>query len=653
MNLRGLVILLIVGFMIAYILHREIEEVLPPFVMTLLLGIYGLGILKKSHHAFFLSMCVFGVIAVTFTVVLIRRYRMKKSLAAQSDTKRFGARAGSRFVETIRSHVGFIVFLLVCVLMIWCYHTHFVMVWDDFHYNATFPKNCYAYGTMPVGLQSATHYKSYLPLLQLFFYWGFQADGFSEPLMFQYKMALVYVLILPLFRRINTLGLLSKIALGICAAILPFLFMYEVQESLSMDTVMALLFAYALVEILFTKERDHYCFYRILTALLCLTLIKTIAVIFTGICLVTWMVVYVVRSRGEDHPATYAEEQDRTSVDKKKPWNEWIVIIAVGVMNIAAYFSWKIFCTRNGNTNYLSNNLLSNLRNGKAIPDYAGDTALRFLKSLFTFPLNLGPMGLSIGGILAAGLIVLSILRVNRQLQKTDVAAAIMLVLGLAGYLSVLIYTYIFVFYPWEAESLSSLDRYLGTYATTLCYVILYRISMQGQNLPEKTEEEKKCGKLYFSKPVTGILPMLTIVLLATLPYGNLKNVLVPGRYLQAREQMYADRQEVHAEMEPFMSGEYRMGTMLSVNCEGNTIYDRGIDYEVLPNISRPLNIVEIAPDQRQEALDQRISELDPDYIYFSAHERAVEDISVYRLPDNYEPLNGVLGMFHKKDRAF
>ncbi len=651
--MRGLIILLIVGFMIAYILHREIEEVLPPFVMTLLLGIYGLGILKKSHHAFLLSMCVFGVIAVTFTVVLIRRYRMKKSLAAQSDTKRFGARAGSRFVETIRSHVGFIVFLLVCVLMIWCYHTHFVMVWDDFHYNATFPKNCYAYGTMPAGLQSATHYKSYLPLLQLFFYWGFQADGFSEPLMFQYKMVLIYVLILPLFRRINERGILSKVAMGISATILPFLFMYEVQESLSMDTVMALLFAYSLVEILFTKERDHFSFYRILVVLLCLTLIKTIAVIFTGICLATWIAVYAVHRRSENHTAVRTGDDSGTETKKKKPWKEWMVIAAVGAANIAAYFSWKIFCSRNGNTNYLSNNLLSNLRNGKAIPDYAGDTALRFLKSLFTFPLNLGPMGLSIGGILAAGLIVLSILRVNRQLQKTDVAAAIMLVLGLAGYLSVLIYTYIFVFEPWEAESLSSLDRYLGTYATTLCYVILYRISMQGQNLPEKTEEEKKCGKLYFSKPVTGILPMLTIVLLATLPYGNLKNVLVPGRYLQAREQMYADRQEVHAEMEPFMSGEYRMGTMLSVNCEGNTIYDRGIDYEVLPNISRPLNIVEIAPDQRQEALDQRISDLDPDYIYFSAHERAVEDISVYRLPDNYEPLNGVLGMFHKKDRAF
>lgn len=649
--MTGLAILLIVGFMIAYILQREIEEVLPPFVMTLLLGIYGLGILKKSHHAYSLSLCVFIVIAVVFVVMLFRRRKPVTTDGQQDNKRRFDIN------EYMRAHAGFFVFLIVSMLIIWCYHTHFVMVWDDFHYNALFPKNCYAYGTMPVGFHSATHYKSYLPLLQLFFYWGFQGSGFSEVLMFQYKMVLIYVLILPLFRRINVLQMPARIAMGISAAILPFLFMYEVQESLSMDTVMGLLFAYAIVEIAFAEEKDLFGFYRILVSLLCLTLIKTIAVIFTAICIATWVVIYVVRlqeMKSEETEFSRPRNKNADEASSKKLCslmaNEWVMIAITCVLNAIAYFSWKIFCARNGNTNYLSNNLMDNLRNGKAIPDYAGETIKNILKSLFTLSTNLGPNGLSVSGVLVIGILTILILRANKQLKKTDVALAIMLILGLIGYLLVLGYTYVFVFEQWEAESLSSLDRYLGTYAIMFCYVILYRLSLFADDTLRTARRMQKdeYSLHYESQGANILLPVLTVVLLVTLPYGLLRDVLIPSRYLEARAQMYADRQEVHVEMEDFMAGDYQQGTFLSVNCEGNTIYDRGIDYEVLPHVSRPFNIADVAKDERQAALDERIADMEPDYIYFSAHERNLEDISVYHLPENYEPLTGVAGMYHK-----
>ncbi len=649
--MTGLAILLIVGFMIAYILQREIEEVLPPFVMTLLLGIYELGILKKSHHAYFLSLCCFAVIAVLFVVMLFRRRKQVTTNGQQDQNRRFD-------INTyMRSHAGFFVFLIVSMLIMWCYHTHFVMVWDDFHYNALFPKNCYAYGTMPVGFHSATHYKSYLPLLQLFFYWGFQGSGFSEVLMFQYKMVLIYVLILPLFRRINILQMPARIAMGVAASILPFLFMYEVQESLSMDTVMGLLFAYAIIEIVLADQRDLFCFYRIVVALLCLTLIKTIAVIFTAICIATWVVVYVVRLRESGPKQTEAlgatvKNADEMPSQKFGKWvkNEWVMIAIICVLNAAAYFSWKIFCARNGNTNYLSNNLMDNLRNGKAIPEYAGETIKNILKSLFTLSTNLGPNGLSVSGVLVVGILTILILRANKQLKKTDVALAIMLVLGLIGYLMVLGYTYVFVFEQWEAESLSSLDRYLGTYAIMFCYVILYRLSLFSDDTLRiaRRMQRDEYSLHYESQGANILLPVLTVVLLVTLPYGLLRDVLIPSRYQEARAQMYADRKEVHAEMEAFMAGDYQPGTFLSVNCEGNTIYDRGIDYEVLPHVSRPFNIADVAKDERQAALNERIADMEPDYIYFSAHERNLEDISVYHLPENYEPLTGVAGMYHK-----
>ena len=83
-----------------------------------------------------------------------------------------------------------LLFLLCCITVSFCYRTHFVMVWDDFHYNATFPKNCFYYGTVPMGTNLATHYKSYLPLLQLFFYWGFQAAVFPFLFLFEVQESL-------------------------------------------------------------------------------------------------------------------------------------------------------------------------------------------------------------------------------------------------------------------------------------------------------------------------------------------------------------------------------------------------------------------------------------------------------------------------------
>ena len=87
---------------------------------------------------------------------------------------------------------------------------------------------------------------------------------------------------------------------------------------------------------------------------------------------------------------------------------------------------------------------------------------------------------------------------------------------------------------------------------------------------------------------------------------------------------------------------------MLTVNCEGNTIYDRGIDYAVVPHVSRPFNCTEFTEEERSDALNERIADMDPDFIYFSAHERAFEDIGTYRLPERYECVAEIPGLYRR-----
>ena len=144
------------------------------------------------------------------------------------------------------------------------------------------------------------------------------------------------------------------------------------------------------------------------------------------------------------------------------------------------------------------------------------------------------------------------------------------------------------------------------------------------------------------------VLPMVTTLLLLSLMGSGLLDVLLPGRYLDKRREMYEDRMEVHEEMAPFLALNLDPSTMLTINCEGNTVYDRGIDYEVLPHISRPFNTTEYEPGERNDAINERIEDMNPDYVYFAAHERAYEDIGKYKLPAGYTQVSGFEGLFHR-----
>ncbi|HAG70396.1 MAG TPA: hypothetical protein DCL38_10570, partial [Lachnospiraceae bacterium] len=444
--------------MLSYILSKDPEEVFPPYIMSFMLGLYALGILKKSHHAFTASLFFFLLIAVAFSVVLIIRVRpfMQSGRHSAAEIRGFFGRACLKAA----GHPGFVFFLTVCVVMCICFSTHFVNVWDDFHYNATFPKDCYYYGTMPVGSELATHYKSYLPLLQLFFYWGFQGSTFSEPMMFQYKIVLIYVLILPLFKRMNDTGGIRRVITGLSALILPFLFLFEILESLSMDTVMGLLFAYAALKITVRRKDDLFGYYEIIVSLLCLTLIKSIAFYFTGVCLALWLCDLLVSEKARDR-------------------RELALFGSCVILNAGAFLSWRIFCERNGNTTYLSNRLFSNIKEGSlAIPEYGGQTLSGILKSIFSMPTNLSRFGLSLAGITVIALLTAVWFYMKKVLTRRIMTGIFVCGLGLLGYILILSYTYIFIFDPWEAESLSSLDRYFGTYSLMTGYVLLFMLTL-------------------------------------------------------------------------------------------------------------------------------------------------------------------------------
>lgn len=604
----GLLILLAVGLMLAYIHEKDIEDILPPLVMTLLLFNYGLAIIGKVHHSFVLSMCFFALIAVAFIIVLVKRRGAFNKVSLSFDR-----------------HIGFCVFVLVCLLMAYCYSTHFVNVWDDFHYNATFPKDCYYYGTMPYGANLATHYKSYLPLLQLFFYWGFQSFGFAESMMFIYKMILIYTLLLPFYSKANkTKGLIRVVNL-IFPTLLPFLFMFEVQESLSMDTVMAALFAYAVIMIFCeTKDKSIFRMYCILVSVVCLILMKSIAAMFAGVTLGIWLFVLLVKNY-----------RIKSSPFKENAF-EWISFIVTSLSTLIAYFSWKIYCDIHGNTTYLSNILADNLAEGAKItlPSYGVQTIKNIIKSIVTLKMNLGNCGMSLLIVVVIAVLLVVVLKFAGQLDAIDFWSFLILAAGLFVYVAFLCYSYCFIFEQWEAEELSSLDRYFGTYAFTISYVVLYRSIC--------AVEDDSVEKGILMKCLPRILMGVLVIFFITLPFKSLQDVLIPYAYLEKRADMYDIRKEVSVEMALLTAEGRSQGYIVIVNNSENDMYSRSMDYEVIPLVSRPFNsaLYDNFSD-RQAAFDEKIDDIKPDFIYFTNRERADWGTdSVYDIPDEYELYN-------------
>ena len=598
MIVLNIVLLIFVSMLVSFIVDKDIEDTIPPVIFAFLLILYGVAILGKSHHSYQGSLILAALVWVLYI------YRSKRLLPPIKDIK-------DKLITP-----AFIVYICLLAAMYFGFSGHFVMVWDDFHYNATFPKDMYYYGTMPTGSHLATFYRSYLPLMQLFFYWGFLGAGaFSEGLMFWYKTVLIYSCLLPVLKFINFGSLSKRICVGLLTAITPFAFMYEMMESLSMDTFMAAVFGYALCQILYVRKRKSFNYACLILSLACLSLIKQISPIFTAVCLGTWLIGDVsLRLYRRKYGAVLTSYEESESAGKFR--TDIIMMGVTGLISAAAYLSWKLFCSLKGNTVYLSGKLSDSVSGGLfKLPDYGQATIVNFLKSLFTCQMSLSGNGLPLILVVLAAIFVFVLITKNNPSARNLSAGFMVLLLGLVGYLFVLLYTYIFVFEQWEAESLSSIDRYFGTYATTLLIVMIYGIAMYH----EKSEARfGSYAKWLHKAPI-----LLAALMLITLPWGNLITCFVPNLYMMRHAAEYEGYSEAENEIKSLGDTIFAEGNLLYVTNESNTIYARASVYDLIPLVPAEM-LVEEGTGDASETLLTRCRDENIYYVYFAG--RLIDD---------------------------
>lgn len=560
----------------AFALEKKVEDVLPMFVFAFLICLFGLALVKKPHHAFELSLVGFAFVWAFYI------FKKRRILPSLSDIK-------SMFP---RLPVGLVIYFGVLLVMWYAYGNHVVNNWDDFHFNATFARDMYVYNGMPTGWKAATGYKSYKPFMQMFYNWGFQATGgYNEPLMFRYKSFLIYTTCLPLFSLVDKAkGIIRKIGIAVMAVILPYAFMFELVDSLSMDGLMGLLCAYSLVAIVFPKERDWFCYVKIAIGLISLTLVKSSAVMFTAICIAVWFVVELFEILWSKKTAE--------SIEYVKFRNKRIMIFGgVSALTGAFWLAWKIFCDVNGNVTFLNNILDSHLDNNSGLPWFGKDTIINGIKQLFTLKMNLGSTGLTFMTVVLIVLIICIFLIRSDVFPKVYHFIYFILFGAIIPYVAVLLYTYIYVFFEYEAIALASYDRYLGTYALALLYFAFFHVASE-------------------EKSFTWGPGVIALVILLTLNYPRLYEGLIPSVYAQEMAEIIIDRNEAEEEMARVMPPDADAEMTLIVSNENQTIYGRGLDLAALPLVANEV-VVKTLECELVDEIAPRLADENIKYVYF------------------------------------
>ncbi len=407
---------------------------------------------------------------------------------------------------------GNLVFIILLILLyIVSLHMR-ITNFDDFHSWAITPKDMYYVNGLPTGSMASTFYRDYFPTVFIMDFLMFRLTGaFRESTMYFVLWALMLVSLAELTHRKKEDDSVTYICRALLGIMLPFLISFQFLHSVGTDILATTVFGSALVYIMDIRRGDEPGVFgdaRIILTVTVLGMLKTTSLILSLVCIGVFFVRMI----------------------EPKKIKSWLVFSILPVITLVFWESWKIFCRIKGNTTYLSDNLEKNMSSGHtALPDYALSTAKEFTLKLFTYGLNDGAAGLSSAVILLIFVVSFIIyIRRNGRRSEDRLSLAVIL-LGMAGYLLVMLYVYLFVFEEWEALSLSSYDRYIATYFGAMLYAALYLL-MKERLRPVWTA------------------PLITLVLAVTVNFGYVERTLVPSGYQREYGELIAEIDSIEEE---------------------------------------------------------------------------------------------------------
>jgi|GEM_PF-2090823 len=539
--------------------ERKLTEALPAGVFVFMLLSYVLAITGHISHITGL-LIAYECIGLAAALVLLKK--------KEGDLK------------GVFADPGLAIFFIMSVI-IWFVSLHMkVTNFDDFHSWAIQPKDMFMVDGLPTGDMASSYYRDYFPLVQIMDYLMLKILGrYSESAMFAVLWWLMLLTVLPFLHRDKEASGMTYLCRVVTGLMMPFLFSFQFLHCLGPDILVTTLFGCVLAYIFETDGRgeDTFGYLRIAAGVILLAMLKTTSLIFAAVCIA----VFVVKR---------TDIKNRTTI---------LESLLLPVITGAFWLSWKSFCNAKGNTTYLSDNLRNSLRSeGIRFPYYAGSTVRSFIAKLFTYGLNDGRAGLTSFCILIFFVICFLLYRYVKVRDIRNTLSFITLLLGMAGYLLVMIYIYLFVFEEWEALSLSSYDRYISTYFGAMLYFAFILLYEAERALP--------------SWP----LPVITLVMLATVNYPYVARTLLPSGYESSYGEVIREKEEIEKEylersVEPAHYGE----KIVIIDDGEGQLRDKVLPYAAVPGVVKLIRPDENGKMPSEEELRDMIEERTPDRV--------------------------------------
>ncbi len=515
----AIVMVVVLAVSLGMIFEKRIYETLPVAVFATALGVYCFALLLP------LSIAVLIVGGLVIIALGLGVFRWKSK--------------GGRLEKPVglSEWMPYIILAFVCALL--CNHLsgRRVFFYDDLSYWAIYTKNIFAIDKLPYLYENCSiSYKDYTPIMQILQYIAlFGRKMFDESMMFRTNVCFIYVLLLPLLglacndatvTGADEKGTWKKAAAIVLYVIFPHILTSQFYYRLGVDLFLALVFGYALYYIWLYKDDEVFRMVCMICSLAFLALIKSSGIVLCIFALLFYIIYEIGIIRCKAVAGRNEEDKADDAIKSRTAKTVWVPVllntVILCVFTLGSYFSWQLFLRHSGNNGYLSNRVKDGVTGGGfSLPEYAGEVTLNYIKHFFTYPLTGSKIGVT-AFILVVFITCVFILqmksgRASRQ-KPSPVTVFICAVAGLVIFCIAHLSMYLFVFDDWEAHGLLEFDRYITQYLGGIFF--LYCCALVCQK-----------GRFF--------LTLSVIMFLALLPYGAMKDYLLPTEYEASVEAKY------------------------------------------------------------------------------------------------------------------
>ena len=503
--------LIIISIVIAYFWKKDLVYIIPMSVLTSIIILYFFSIFNMLLAGVY-AIYVIALIGVALFIYAAIRYKMK-------------------FFKSI-SLTPIIIIVIFGIISLWAHRGRMITLWDEFSHWGRVVKDMFyldALGTHP---KSMVIFQSYPPGSALLQYLFMEIRGaFVEAELYHGINIIYFALILPLFKDLKAKNIFQIIITVLIAIILPTAFYDTMHESLYVDGLLGIFFAYTLF-VYFTNKFSTFNFINIAIALFVLTIMKPAG---TGLAILVIFVILV--------DFCFANRAKSKQYFKNNNMVTALICIMLPIIFVVvAKISWSTYLD-------VSNARISfdvaKITFAKIIDVFArfnGTEAqnkilFNFLKAFVTlsnsnsyanFIFNIPPITFIVLFIFIG--VKLFYVEKNPLTKKRILITSTSLLVSSLIYVFTLLCSYLFLFTEYEALRLASFTRYLSTYFLGVYVFIVGYVLHRSKNEEIAENRIPKYLLVFFIIIlITGLEAFLSITVLA--PFSTQRTVSIREPY--------------------------------------------------------------------------------------------------------------------------